>query len=94
MVGQSFLIGNLGAKWERPGIEETSSGVGISLMRLGNWLVRALLSEIGVSPTNGIICRPPVLRHCFDEMPSMVMVFSVVGSRSDSSMPNSPTTSG
>ena len=93
MVGQSFLIGNLGAKWERPGIEETS-GVGISLMRLGNWLVRALSSEIVVSPTNGIICRPLVSRHCFDATPFMVLTVSVVGVRSDSSMPNSPTTSG
>ena len=36
MVGHSLLVGNLGAKWERPGIEETSSGVGTSCVRLGN----------------------------------------------------------
>ena len=87
-------MGNPDAKWERPGIEETSSGVGISLMRFGKWLVRALLSEIEVSPTNGVICRPLVLRHCFDATPFMVLTVSVVGVKSDSLMSSSPVTSG
>ena len=63
-------------------------------VRLGNGCVRAISSGIEASPVKGIIWRPLVLRHCLDAMPLIVLVVSVVGVRSESSMPNSPTTSG
>ena len=56
--------------------------------------MRAISSGIEASPVKGIIWRPFVLRHCLDTMPLIVLVVSVVGVRSESSMPNSPTTSG
>ena len=37
MVGQFCFVGNLGERCERPGIEETSSVVGISLRALGSF---------------------------------------------------------
>ena len=56
--------------------------------------MRAISSGIEASPVKCIIWRPLVLRHCLDAMPLIVLVVSVVGVRSESSMPNSPTTSG
>ena len=56
--------------------------------------MRAISSGIEASPVKGTIWSPLVLRHCLDAITLIVLVVSVVGVRSESSMPNSPTTSG
>ena len=55
IVGHSFFGGNLSARLDNPGIQETSCGVGTSLKTLGMLLVRAHSIEIEASPFNGVI---------------------------------------
>ena len=73
-LGQFCLSGKLGAKWERPGICETSSGVGMFPTKLGISWVRAFSNGIGGSSVRGWIRSPFTFMWCCGRVPCIVVV--------------------
>ena len=57
IVGQFCLVGNLEERCERPGIDNTSVGVGMSCITLGRFWVKAFSRLIGGSPDQGDIIK-------------------------------------
>ena len=72
--GQSFLFGNLWARCERPGILDTSCGVGTNSAIVGISCVKALIG-IALSFLRGVMERPVMVRpSCGDPIPCIVVI--------------------
>ena len=93
-VGHACLLGKLDAKWESPGIIETSSGDGMVPIKLGISWVSAFSSGLGGSFDRGVMRRPLMLRCCCGMVPCIVVVVWQVGNWSASSMVRSSITCG
>ena len=61
IVGHFFLVGNLWARCERPGILETSCGEGTNSAMVGILCVKALMG-MALSFVRGVMDRPVMVR--------------------------------
>ena len=84
IVGQSCFLRNFEARCDRPGIDDTSSGVGISRITFGNSWVMAFSSMIGSSPDSGLMMRFLIIWLCVIGLgPCIVVVEWAYGIWSD-----------
>ena len=96
MVGQSCFCGNLDARCETPGMEDMSSGEGISLITSGIFvLVYVSGRTISLVSSIGETVKPEIMRHCSGfEVPWIVVVMSCDGVASSLVILRSSTTLG
>ena len=88
-MGQFFFLGKCRARCDSPGMEETSSGVGMWSMASGISLTWAFCKLIVVSPASGLTRRPLMLKvFVGGPMPCNVAIVCCVGIWSASSMAN------
>ena len=85
-VGRSSLAGNFSAKWESPGMERTSCGVGTSFRTSGRGHVRAQSNGIEASPFKGVTSRFLMIMVSVFRIPFTVDVMRTSGVRSSSAM--------
>ena len=94
-MGQFFFLGKCRARCDSPGMEVTSSGVGMWSMASGISLTWAFSRLIVVSPAIGVMRRPLILKvFVGGPTPCNVAIVCFVGILSASSMANCSTASG